>query len=111
VGEVLVSLAIADPTSGEIAGHTDAIRVIQCPLVATESEPEPAEPEKPANGRQTRFNIEVQDPVNAPRVYHLVGPNTPLEGPGGFFPVLQDSTGVYYYRAVFGPVSALGRRP
>jgi hypothetical protein len=30
-------------------------------------------------------------------VYQFVGPNTPLEGPGGFFPVWQDRTGAYYY--------------
>jgi hypothetical protein len=96
-GRLMVSIALADPSSGEVAVYSESIPVIECPLVATEPEPEPAEPEKPANGRQTRFNIEVQDPDNAPLVYQLVGPNTPLEGPGGFYPVWQDPTGAYYY--------------
>jgi hypothetical protein len=96
-GRLMVSMALADPSSGEVAVYSESIRIIECPLVATEPEPEPAEPEKPANGRQTRFNIEVQDPDNAPLVYQLVGPNTPLEGPGGFYPVWQDPTGAYYY--------------
>jgi hypothetical protein len=96
-GRLMVSLAIADPSSGEVAVYSESIPVINCPLVATEPEPEPAKPATPPKGRQTRFNIEVQDPDNAPLVYEFVGPNTPLEGPGGFFPVWQDATGAYYY--------------
>jgi len=98
-GRLMVSLAIADPSSGEVAVYSESIPVINCPLVATEPEPEPepAKPATPPKGRQTRFNIEVQDPDSAPLVYEFVGPNTPLEGPGGFFPVWQDATGAYYY--------------
>jgi hypothetical protein len=96
-GRLMVSAALADPTSGEVAIYSESIPVINCPLVATDPEPVTEEPEKPANGRQTRFNIEVQDPDGAPMVYELVGPNTPLEGPGGFFPVWQDPAGEYYY--------------
>jgi hypothetical protein len=97
-GNLMVSVGIADPTSGAVAVHSESIRVIRCPpTIATEPEPEVAEPEKPAKGRQTRFNIEVQDPDNAPQVYQLIDANTPLEGPGGFFPVWQDQSGAYYY--------------
>jgi hypothetical protein len=96
-GRLMVSAAIGDPSSGAVAVYSESIRVINCPVVATEPEPQAAEPAKPVKGRQTRFYIEIRDPDNAPQEYELVGPNTPLEGPGGFFAVWQDQTGAYYY--------------
>jgi hypothetical protein len=94
-GTLIVSLVIADSSSGEVAVYSDSIPVKTCPAVAMD--PEVAEPETPEKGRQTRFNIEVQDPDEAPLVYQLVGSNTPLEGPGGFFAVWQDQAGNFYY--------------
>lgn len=99
-GQLMVSLALADPSSGTVAVYSESIPVVNCPVVATDPEPiaeEPAKPDKPANGRPTRFNIEVQDPDGAPLVYELIGANTAIEGPGGFFPVWQDPAGEYYY--------------
>lgn len=98
-GMLAVRFTINDPSSGEVAAYSEVIPVKDCPLVATDPEPETeAEaPQKPAEGRQTRFTIEVRDPDNAPTVFGLVGSTTPLEGPGGFFSVWQDTTGAYYY--------------
>lgn len=93
-GTLTASVALADPDSGAVAVYSDSIPVKTCPVVATD--PEPEKP-KPRRGRQTRFNIEVRDPDNAPQVYQFIDAQTPLEGPGGFFAVWQDTTGAYYY--------------
>jgi hypothetical protein len=95
-GKLMVRASIEDPTSGTVAVYSESIRVITCPPIATEPEPEAAKLEEPGKGRH-RFNILVPDPDNAPQIYEFVGPNTELDGPGGIFPVWQDATGVYYY--------------
>jgi hypothetical protein len=96
-GRLVVSSALTDPTSGQVAVYSEEIRVIECPRVAVDPEPVAEKPKKPPKGRETRFYIEVRDPVKAPLVYQLVDKNTSLDGPGGLFQVWKDTAGKFYY--------------